>query len=89
MLETGTWQAMNTGSSFAATRRVAFAGDKVVAIFDAGYPTYQGKQPMSKYRLVSLDAGTGEIKNSRELVGRWGTMPYVFATNDGHVILDE
>ena len=47
---------MNTGSSYGATRQVAFARDKVVAIFDAGYPTYEGKQPMSKYRLLSLDA---------------------------------
>jgi len=80
---------MNTGSSFAATRQVAFAGDNVVAIFDAGYPTYQGKQPMSKYRLLSLDTGTGEIKGSRELLGRWGDMPYLFPTNDGHIILNE
>jgi len=89
VLAKGTWQAMNTGSSYAATRQVAFARDKVVAIFDAGYPTYQGKQPMSKYRLLSLDAGTGEIKDSREIVGRWGDMPYLFATDDGHILLDD
>jgi hypothetical protein len=80
---------MNTGSSYAATRQVAFAGNKVIAIFDSGYPTYEGKQPMSKYRLLSLDAGTGEIKSSRELVGHWGAMPYLFATDDGHIVLDD
>jgi hypothetical protein len=88
-LEKGTWQAMNTGSEFGATRQVAFAGDRVLAIFDAGHPQYEGTQPMSKYRLVSLDVKTGEIKNSREFSGRWGAMPYVFATNDGHVILEQ
>jgi hypothetical protein len=89
VLAKGTWQGMNTGSSYGATRQVAYARDKVVAIFDAGYSTYEGKQPMSKYRLLSLDARTGEIKDSREIVGRWGAMPYLFATDDGHVVLDE
>lgn len=89
VLERGTWQAMNTGSDFAATRQVAFAGDRVLAIFDAGFPQYEGKQPMSKYRLVSLDAKTGEIKNLREFGGPWGAMPYVFPTDDGHIILEQ
>jgi hypothetical protein len=89
VLQKGTWQAMNTGSEFAATRQVAFAGDRVLAIFDAGSAPYVGKQPMSKYRLLSLDVKTGAIKNSREFGGRWGAMPYVFATNDGHVVLEQ
>ena len=89
VLEKGTWQAMNTGSEFAATRQVAFAGNRVLAIFDSGFPQYEGKQPMSKYRLLSLDVKTGEIKNSREFGGHWGAMPYIFATNDGHVVLEQ
>lgn len=89
VLEKGTWQAMNTGSDFAATRQVAFAGDRVLAIFDTGFSQYEDKQPMSKYRLLSLDVKTGEIKNSREFAGYWGDMPFVFATNDGHVILEQ
>jgi hypothetical protein len=89
VLQEGTWQAMNTGSGFSATRQVAVVGDRVVAVFDAGYPEYVDKQPMSKYRLVSLVAKTGEIKNSREFVGRWGSMPSVFSTNDGHVIFEQ
>ena len=88
LLQKGTWQAMNTGSSFAATRQLVVSGERVLAIFDVGFAAYEGKQPMSKYRLVSLDVKTGEIKNTQEFVGRWGAMPYLFATNDGHVILE-
>jgi hypothetical protein len=58
------WQeAMNTGSEYAATRQVAFANDRVIAVFDAGEAPYQGNQPMSNYRIVSLDARTGITRN--------------------------
>lgn len=89
VLQKDTWQAMNTGSEFGAVRQVAVVGDRVVAVFDAGYPEYVDKQPMSKYRLVSLAIETGEIKDSREFVGPWGAMPWLFATNDGHVIFEQ
>jgi hypothetical protein len=89
VLEKDTWQAMNTGSALGADRQVVVVGDRVIAVFDAGYPEYVDKQPMSKYRLVSLEIKTGEIKNSREFVGRWGAMPSLFATNDGHVIFEQ
>lgn len=36
VLQKGTWQAMNTGSEFAATRQLTFAGGRIVAVFDAG-----------------------------------------------------
>ena len=78
VLEKGTWQAMNTGSELSATRQLVFAGDRVLAVFDAGYPQYADKQPMSKYRLLSIEAETGEVKNSREFIGRWGAMPHLF-----------
>ena len=89
VLDKNTWQGMNTGSSYNATRQVAFARGRIIAVFDAGLPTYDGKQPVSKYRLLSLDARTGQIKDSREMVGPWGTMPYLFATDDGLVVLDD
>jgi len=89
VLQKGTWQAMNTSSSFGATRQVVFSGDRVVAIFDAGLPRYAGKQPVSTYRLLSIDLKTGRVDNARELTGPWGNMPYLFATNDGHVIFEQ
>ncbi len=89
VLQKGTWQAMNTGSEYAATRQVVFAGDRVLAVFDAGSAGYEGKQPMSKYRILSLDWTTGAVKNDMEFKGHWGGMPSLYATNDGHVILVE
>jgi hypothetical protein len=89
VLQKNTWQAMNTGSEFGAARQAVVVGERVVAVFDAGYPEYVDKQPMSKYRLVSLDIQTGQTKNSREFVGHWGAMPSLFATNDGHVIFEQ
>jgi hypothetical protein len=41
------------------------------------------------FRRVSLETTTGKIKNSRELIGRWGNLPFLFATNDGTVILEQ
>lgn len=89
VLQKDTWQAMNTGSEFGATRQVAVAGDRVLAVFDSGFSEYVDKQPMSKYRLVSLDVKTGEIKDSRQFVGLWGAMPSLFPANDGHVIFEQ
>lgn len=87
VLQKGTWQAMNTGSSFSATRQVAFSGDRIVAVLDAGSPGYTDGQPMSTYRIVSIRRSTGRIENSREFEDRWGNMRYVFGTSDGHVVL--
>jgi hypothetical protein len=76
---------MNTGSEYAATRQVVFAGDRVLAVFDSGSAGYEGKWPLSNYRLLSLDLRTGTKKNEIDLTGRWGTMPYIYATHDDHI----
>jgi hypothetical protein len=89
VLQKGTGQAMNTGSPYASTRQVVVSGGRVLAIFDSGFSYYEDKKPMSAYRLVSIDAKTGQIRNSLELFGHWGAMPYLYATNDGHVILEQ
>jgi hypothetical protein len=83
----GIWQAMNTGSEFAATRQMVFAGDRVVIAFDSGNVPSQDNQPMSRYRVLSLDRATGEVKNQMDFIGHWGSMPYLFATTEGRVIL--
>jgi hypothetical protein len=88
VLQEGTWQAMNTGSEFEATRQVAFAGDRVVVVFDAGNAPYQNKQPMSRYRVLSLDKATGVVMNQTEFVGHWGSMPFLLGTSDAHLILE-
>lgn len=87
VLQKGTWQGMNTGSEFGATRQLTFAGDRIISVFDAGYPFYEGKEPMSNYRVLSLDRNTGAIKNQMEFVGKWGAMPYAYGTHDGKVAL--
>jgi hypothetical protein len=87
VLQKGTWQAMNTGSEYSAKRELTFAGDRVIAIFDAGFAGYERKQPLSRYRLVSLDVSNGAIRNEMEFTGHWGGMSYVFGTHAGKVLL--
>ncbi len=78
---------MNTGSEFNAIRQLVFAGDRIVVVYEAGNAPYQGKEPMSRYRVVSLDRATGAVKKQMELIRRWGSMPVLLATSDGHVVL--
>lgn len=87
VLQKSSWQGMNTGSAYNARRQVIFAGDRLLASFDAGSAPYEGKRPMSNYRLLSLDLQTGAVLNSKEFTGTWGYMPLLYATNDGHAIL--
>ena len=69
-----------TESVFQATRRVVFAGDRIVIAMRTGPPA-----PNQVCRLLSLDARTGEVKDSRDLA-EFG-LRAIFATNDHHVIL--
>ncbi len=89
VLQKGTWEGMNTGSDFGATRQMVIAGDRVVVVFDAGFASYQGKEPMSRYRILSLDRDTGAVRDEMGFVGHWGAMPYLFGTSDGNVILED
>jgi hypothetical protein len=68
-----------TGSVFAATRSIAFAGDRIVVAFQTGPSAKPG------WKLVSIDQATGQIKDSREFpdFGLRG----IFATSDAHVIV--
>jgi hypothetical protein len=68
-----------TRSIFSATRSVVFAGDRIVLASDLG-PV--GPQDVDE--ILSLDIRTGEIKDSRKLVG-FG-LRGIFATSDGNVI---
>lgn len=68
-----------TGSIFAATRRVVFARDRIVIASIADATEKQ------VWQLFSLDVKTGEIKNSREFVG-FGVRA-IFATDDGHIVV--
>lgn len=75
-----------TASIFAATRSVVFAGTRVVLASRVGERKVEDAQiPATIYQVLSLDAQTGEIKDSREFLA-FGSL-LVFATNDGHVIL--
>lgn len=77
---TGTHMDSQTESVFQATRRAVFAGDRIVIAMRVGPPASN-----QVYRLLSLDAKTGEVKDSRDLTD-FG-LRAIFATNDGHVIL--
>ncbi len=82
------WQSMNTGSEYAATRQLAFAGDRVIAVFNAGFEPSQpskDKWPVSTYRLISVDIKTGAKLKEITISGRWGSMPYIYATQEGFI----
>jgi len=75
-----------TSSVFAATRSVAFAGDRIVLASKVGTRNVEGaKVPGQVYQLLSLDVQTGDVKDTRE-ISAFGSLQ-VFATNDAHVIL--
>jgi hypothetical protein len=87
-LQQDQWQSMNTGSEYSATRQVAFAGDRVIVVFDAGFGTPQpskDKWPVSDYRLISLDLKTGARLKEITITGRWGSMPYIYPTQEGFI----
>jgi hypothetical protein len=76
-----------TGSVFNATRSVVFAGDRIVLASQVGTREVQGRQGVEHvFQLLSLDAGTGQVKNTREMTVFMGSL-WVFATDDNHVIV--
>src|SRR5260370_527150 len=83
---TGPGVGTQTSSIFAATRSVAFAGDRVVLASKVGTRSVEGaKVPEQVYQVLSLDVQTGEVKDARE-ISAFGSLQ-VFATNDAHVII--
>ena len=75
-----------TDSVFNATRSVVFAGDRIVLASRVGHKTVEGGRGMENvYQLLSLDAATGRVKNTREMTAM-GSL-WVFATDDNHVIV--
>jgi hypothetical protein len=75
-----------TGSIFAATRSVVFAGDRIVLASRVEMRRVEGSQnPAAVYQLLSLDAKSGKVRNTREILA-FGSLQ-VFATNDEHVIV--
>jgi hypothetical protein len=83
---TGPHVDSQTGSVFSATRSVVFAGDRIVLASRVGTRRLEGARvPEEVYQLLSLDAQTGEVKDTRGIEA-FGSVP-VFATNDAHVIL--
>jgi hypothetical protein len=75
-----------TGSVFAATRSVVFAGDRIVVASMVGMRRVEGSQATEQvYQLLSLDATTGEVKKFRDFID-FGVRA-IFATNDAHVIV--
>jgi hypothetical protein len=82
---TGPHVDSQTRSIFSATRSVVFAGDRIVLASQLGMRKVEGAQLMAEvYQLLSLDAKTGEVKDTREVLA-FGSLP-LFATDDAHVI---
>jgi hypothetical protein len=86
-LDRNPWQSMNTGSSFESRRHMVFAGNKLLASYYVSMAASDGHQPMSNYRLVSIDLGTGAIVSSRDLQGKWAAMPILYVTKGGQAVL--
>lgn len=83
---TGPYVDSQTESVYAATRSIAFAGDRIVLASMVGTKTVEGAHVLGTvYELLSLDEKTGEVKNARDVTA-FGSLP-VFATNDAHVIV--
>lgn len=77
---------IQTGSSFASTRSVVFAGDRVVLAVDAGERQVDGTStPAHITELISLDVKTGAVKGTRDLTNFGSTK--LFATDDAHVVV--
>jgi hypothetical protein len=75
-----------TGSIFAATRSVVFAGDRIVLASMLGMRKVEDSQnPAEVYQLLSLDLLAGEVKDTRE-ISAFGSLK-LFVTNDAHVIV--
>lgn len=58
----------HTGSIFAATRSVVFAGDRIVLASPVDR-RIEGARGQTVYVLLSLDLRTGEVKNTRNGAG--------------------
>lgn len=83
---TGPHVDSQTQSTFLATRNVVFAGDRIILASRVGERRVEGAQKSETvYQLLSLDARTGEVKDSREFVD-FGVRA-IFATNDAHVVV--
>jgi hypothetical protein len=75
-----------TGSTFAATRSVVFAGNRILVAASLGMQTLEGRPtPVQVCQLLSLDVQTGAVKDRRDF-SDCGSLK-IFATNDGHVIV--
>lgn len=65
---------------------LAITGDRVIFL-DAMPGGHEGLQPMTGYRLVSLDRNTGAIRNQINISEKSGEIPSVFATKSGQIAL--
>jgi hypothetical protein len=73
-------------STFRAIRSVAFAGDRIILVPSIGVRKAEGsQQPISVYRLLSLDLKTGAVRESREFEAFRTVL--VFAAKDNHIIV--
>jgi hypothetical protein len=80
------WPSINTDSEYGATRQVAFAEDRIVVVYDAGFAPSQppkGQWSISNYTLSSLDLKTGAKLAEQTFTGRWGSTPYIYPTPQG------
>jgi|ERR1700733_8896276 len=75
-----------TSSTFAATRSIAFVGDRIVIASMLGMEKSEGaKVPRLVYKLLSLDVKSGAVKDTREILV-YASLE-IFEADEGHVIV--
>jgi len=68
---------------FASQHGAAIVGDRAVAIYPSQPEISRGGHPVINYRMVSLDLASGKVKGDKQVEGQ--SIPYLFATDDGHI----
>jgi hypothetical protein len=72
-------------AALAPTRSIVFAGDRIVLAFKSGKQAGNAATSQRAFQLISLDAQTGSIKDTRAIAS--STHFNLFATDDAHIIL--
>jgi len=75
-----------TSSIFAATRSIAFVGDRIVLASMIGMQRSEGtKVPLLVYKLLSLDVKSGAVKDTREMLV-YSSLE-IFEADEDHIIV--
>ena len=74
---------MQAVTVFASRYGAVIVGDRAVAVYPSQPEISRGGRPVIGYRMVSLDLTNGQVKGEKQVEGQ--SLPYLFATDDGHI----